>query len=201
MADGSWPMNARFAKAGTSATPRSLASEAPNDLPVVPCEEWLWMNFPIPTQLHDYRYVGAGSREREKFRRQQRRWSIELAKMNPLLARRRLMSVLNVFLALHACGFAIEFEMELKNPWDAPPKATRRCGNLRPARDRRPARLQPARVASDHLHAPEEDRPPRPPGARENLVADPGRESWQPRATTTSEPPSEGMAARRQGRC
>ena len=57
------------------------------------CEEWLWMNYPQPTALHDYRFVGENYREREKFRRQQRRWSTRLAKMS-FLQRQALMSVL-----------------------------------------------------------------------------------------------------------
>ena len=57
------------------------------------CEEWLWMNYPEPTELHDYRYVGKNYREREKFRRQQKRWSTRLAKMTPL-QRMALLSVL-----------------------------------------------------------------------------------------------------------
>lgn len=57
------------------------------------CEEWLWMNFPVPTELHDYRYVGENYREREKFRRQQRRWSTRLQKMS-VVQRQALMSVL-----------------------------------------------------------------------------------------------------------
>jgi DNA adenine methylase len=61
------------------------------------CEEWLWMNYPDPQesgQLHDYRYVGRNYREREKFRRQQKRWSTRLAKMTNL-QRLALMSVLD----------------------------------------------------------------------------------------------------------
>ena len=57
------------------------------------CEEWLWMNYPEPTRLHDYRYVGANYREREKFRRQQKRWSTRLGKMSAV-QRLALMSVL-----------------------------------------------------------------------------------------------------------
>ena len=32
-------------------------------------EEWLWMNYPRPTVLHDYRYLGQNYREREKLAR------------------------------------------------------------------------------------------------------------------------------------
>jgi DNA adenine methylase len=61
------------------------------------CQEWLWMNYPAPSRLHDYRYVGANYREREKFRRQQRRWSTRLGRMDPL-QRLALMSVLEAAL-------------------------------------------------------------------------------------------------------
>ena len=57
------------------------------------CEEWLWMNYPEPVSLHDYRYVGANYREREKFRRQQRRWSTRLGRMS-IIQRQALLSVL-----------------------------------------------------------------------------------------------------------
>lgn len=46
--------------------------------------ECLWMNFPEPMELHDYRYLGGNFREREKIRRQQRRWSERLNRMNRL---------------------------------------------------------------------------------------------------------------------
>lgn len=61
-----------------------------------PCQEWLWMNYPDPQDsglLHDYRYVGKNYREREKFRRQQKRWSTRMANMTAL-QRMALMSVL-----------------------------------------------------------------------------------------------------------
>ena len=47
-------------------------------------EEWLWMNYPPPVELHDYRYVGRNFREREKFKRQRQRWTARLRKMDPL---------------------------------------------------------------------------------------------------------------------
>ena len=46
--------------------------------------ECLWMNFPEPVELHDYRYLGENFRERERLRRQQRRWVTRLAQMNHL---------------------------------------------------------------------------------------------------------------------
>jgi hypothetical protein len=47
-------------------------------------EEWLWMNFPKPLALHDYRYLGSDYREREKLNRRRKRWSARLARMTPL---------------------------------------------------------------------------------------------------------------------
>jgi site-specific DNA-adenine methylase len=36
--------------------------------------EYLWMNYPRPVVLHDYRYLGAGFRERERIKRKKARW-------------------------------------------------------------------------------------------------------------------------------
>ena len=49
-----------------------------------PVAEWLWYNFPRPVELHDYRYLGSNYREREKIKRQQKRWKGRLARMNTL---------------------------------------------------------------------------------------------------------------------
>lgn len=49
-----------------------------------PIEEWLWMNYDVPTALHDYRYLGGDYREREKFARRRKRWSAKLERMTPL---------------------------------------------------------------------------------------------------------------------
>jgi len=55
--------------------------------------EWLWMNYPTPTKLHDYRYLGENFRERERIQRKKKRWTEKLSKM-PLLERQALLSVL-----------------------------------------------------------------------------------------------------------
>jgi DNA adenine methylase len=47
-------------------------------------DEWLWMNYPAPTALHDYRYLGSDYREREKFSRRRKRWTAKLSKMAPI---------------------------------------------------------------------------------------------------------------------
>ena len=44
-------------------------------------EEWLWMNFPAPLELHDYRYLGEDFRERERIKRKRERWERRLREM------------------------------------------------------------------------------------------------------------------------
>lgn len=51
----------------------------------------LYMNYAEPVELHDYRYLGSNFREREKIRRQQRRWKAKLQNM-PALQRYALLS-------------------------------------------------------------------------------------------------------------
>lgn len=46
-------------------------------------EEWLWMNYPPPLALHDYRYLGEDYREREKYAKRIRRWRGRLERMQP----------------------------------------------------------------------------------------------------------------------
>jgi len=45
--------------------------------------EWLWMNYPQPAELHDYRYLGADYRERERIKRKIVRWQAKLQGMTP----------------------------------------------------------------------------------------------------------------------
>jgi DNA adenine methylase len=54
-----------------------------------PAVEWLWCNFPEPVQLHDYRFVGQGYRERERIKKKMRRWTAKLRAM-PALERSAL---------------------------------------------------------------------------------------------------------------
>jgi DNA adenine methylase len=56
-------------------------------------EESLWMNYPEPIALHDYRYLGSNFRERERIKRKKNRWACRLAKM-PILERRLLVATL-----------------------------------------------------------------------------------------------------------
>jgi len=54
--------------------------------------ECLWCNFPEPTALHDYRFLGDGFRERERIRRKASRWAARLQAM-PALERLTILSV------------------------------------------------------------------------------------------------------------
>ena len=46
--------------------------------------EYLWMNYPEPTRLHDYRYLGDTYRERDRIKRKKARWVAKLQRMQPL---------------------------------------------------------------------------------------------------------------------
>ena len=46
--------------------------------------EFLWMNYPEPSALHDYSFLGDNFREREKITRQKRRWRARLLRMSAL---------------------------------------------------------------------------------------------------------------------
>lgn len=56
--------------------------------------EWLWMNYPEPAALHDYRFLGSNFREREKIHRRIARWRRRLDSM-PILEKRALQSALS----------------------------------------------------------------------------------------------------------
>ena len=55
--------------------------------------EWVWFNFPLPTVLHDYRYLGENFRERERITRRKKRWTARLRKM-AMLERQALLSAI-----------------------------------------------------------------------------------------------------------
>ncbi len=55
--------------------------------------ECVWMNFPEPLELHDYRYLGRGFRERERIKRKRQRWKARLERM-PVLERHALMATI-----------------------------------------------------------------------------------------------------------
>ena len=46
--------------------------------------EYLWMNYPEPTRLHDYRYLGDTYRQRDRIKRKKARWVAKLRRMEPL---------------------------------------------------------------------------------------------------------------------
>ena len=46
--------------------------------------EWLWMNYPMPVELHDYRYLGQNFRQRERIKRIKTRWLARLERMDDL---------------------------------------------------------------------------------------------------------------------
>jgi site-specific DNA-adenine methylase len=56
--------------------------------------EWLWMNYPTPTELHDYRYLGHNFRERERIKKKTERWLSNLKNM-PVLERHALLNAMN----------------------------------------------------------------------------------------------------------
>lgn len=49
-----------------------------------PATESIWMNYPEPETLHDYRFLGDTFRERERIRRRIERWKERLETMSPL---------------------------------------------------------------------------------------------------------------------
>ena len=53
--------------------------------------EWLWMNYPQPTELHDYSYLGGDFRERERISRKRKRWIKRLLTL-PQLERAAILS-------------------------------------------------------------------------------------------------------------
>ncbi len=49
-----------------------------------PAEEWVWMNYPEPTALHEYTFLGDDFRERERIKRKKQRWVNKLRNMDRL---------------------------------------------------------------------------------------------------------------------
>ena len=56
--------------------------------------EHLWMNYPEPIHLHDYAYLGANYRERERITRKKKRWTEKLTNL-PTLERYAILSAIN----------------------------------------------------------------------------------------------------------
>lgn len=60
--------------------------------------EWVWFNYPEPTELHDYQYLGETFRERERISRKRKRWVNRLLSL-PELERNALLFALNESIA------------------------------------------------------------------------------------------------------
>lgn len=58
-----------------------------------PATEWLWMNYPEPLELHDYRYLGDTYRSRERIKRKRERWKERLRQL-PSLERHALFAAI-----------------------------------------------------------------------------------------------------------
>ena len=56
--------------------------------------EHLWCNFPPPTELHDYSFLGEDYRERERIKRKVKSWQDKFEAM-PKLERQALMAALS----------------------------------------------------------------------------------------------------------
>lgn len=56
--------------------------------------EWIWMNYPPPVELHDYRYLGDNFRERERIKKRTKTWVARLKQM-PVLERKALLSAIS----------------------------------------------------------------------------------------------------------
>lgn len=58
-----------------------------------PTTEYVWMNYPEPLELHDYRYLGRDYREREAIKKLQNRWLAKFARM-PVTKQYAILAVL-----------------------------------------------------------------------------------------------------------
>jgi site-specific DNA-adenine methylase len=65
--------------------------------------EVLWMNYPEPTALHDYTYLGNTFRERERLSRKRKRWVARLERM-PILERLMLSGAIAEYEARRRCA-------------------------------------------------------------------------------------------------
>jgi hypothetical protein len=83
--------------------------------------ECLWLNFPEPFALHDYRWLGRNFRERERIKRKQARWHRRLLAM-PLLERAAILETVAGLLAENgAAGPGIEpGAASPETPWRDP---------------------------------------------------------------------------------
>ncbi len=58
-----------------------------------PATEWVWMNYPEPFELHDYRFLGNNFHQRQSIKRQKTRWLNRLQTM-PALKRMALLDAI-----------------------------------------------------------------------------------------------------------
>jgi DNA adenine methylase len=56
--------------------------------------EWIWMNYPPPVELHDYRYLGDTFRDRERIKRRAKKLVSKLKRM-PILERQALLATIS----------------------------------------------------------------------------------------------------------
>ncbi len=56
--------------------------------------EYIWMNYPVPVELHDYRYLGDTFRDRERIKLKAERWVRRLRTM-PVLERQALLAAVS----------------------------------------------------------------------------------------------------------
>jgi site-specific DNA-adenine methylase len=56
--------------------------------------EWVWMNYSVPKELHDYRYLGNSFRERERIKRKLKTWVTKF-KSTPVLERQAILSAIH----------------------------------------------------------------------------------------------------------
>ena len=61
--------------------------------------EQLWMNYPEPTELHDYRYLGDDYRERERITRKLKRWEAKFDDLS-LMEKRAMLARLSAVLSI-----------------------------------------------------------------------------------------------------
>lgn len=100
--------------------------------------ECLWMNYPAPAALHDYRHLGADYRERERIKRKVARWHAKLAGLPPL----ERQAILSACLELSSSDLASPENARSADPRTAmPDSGTGRrngeaCGILSPAMTR-----------------------------------------------------------------
>jgi DNA adenine methylase len=55
--------------------------------------EWLWMNYPPPVRLHDYRYLGDNYRERERIKKIKENWISKFKSMAVLERQALLLAI------------------------------------------------------------------------------------------------------------